>query len=59
MALYWGELAMLWDVPIWFMELVDKTLEDLSILEHIIDSPPVKFLERGTAQLLTSSFQGG
>ena len=33
--------------------------EDLAVLERLLGSPPSKFLELGTDQLLTDHFRGG
>ena len=57
--LSWKELAMLWDVSILFLALFGKSAEDLSVLERLLDSPPVKFLELGTDLLLTGYSGGG
>ena len=43
--LSWDELLMLWDVPILFRGLLDKLPDDLAEMEHLLASPPGKFLE--------------
>ena len=55
----WGELAMLWDVLILFLDLFDKSSEDLTVMERLLALPPGKFSEVGTDQLLTDYFRGG
>ena len=59
--LSWKELAlaMLWDIPILFMALFGKFMEDLNVLKKLLDSPPAQFLELGTDLLLTGYFRGG
>ena len=57
--LSWRELTMLWDIPILFMALFGKSMEDMNVLEKLLDSPPAKFLELGTDLLLTGYFRGG
>ena len=50
---------MLWDFPILFMALFDQLPGDLLALERLIVSPPLKFLELSTDQLLAGYYQGG
>ena len=50
---------MLWDILILFMDLFDKLLEDLAVMERLLVLPPGKFLELGTDQLLKGYFRGG
>ena len=47
-----------WDIPILFMARFGDPQEDLTVLEQLLDSPPVKFLELGTDQLLMGHFRG-
>ena len=49
---------MLWNVPILFMALFDQLPDDLSALERLLASPPVRLLELGTDELLTGYFWG-
>ena len=50
---------MLWDVPILFMAFFGKSSKDLVVLENLLVSPPAKFPELGTDQLLTGYSRGG
>ena len=56
--LSWNELAMLWDIPILFLALFGKFMDDLAVLEELLDSPHAKFPELGTDLLLTGYFRG-
>ena len=49
---------MLWDVPILFRDLFDKLPGDVAVMEHLLASPPGKFSELKTNQLLTGYFRG-
>ena len=49
---------MLWDILVLFVDLFGNSSKDLVVLEHPLDSPPEKFLELQTDQLLTGYFIG-
>ena len=50
---------MLWDVPILFVAFVEKSAENLAVLEKLLASPLAIFLELGADQLLTGYLGGG
>ena len=52
----WGELAMLWDVPILFRDLFDTLAGNVAVMERLLALSHTKFLELGTNQLLTGYF---
>ena len=49
---------MMWDVLILSMDLFDKLLEDLVVMERLLALPSGEFLELGMDQLLTGYFLG-
>ena len=58
-TLSWMELGGLWDVPIRLLDQIDSGEEGFATLRGLLVTPPAKFLECGTDQLLTGSFRGG
>ena len=54
--LSWGELAMLWDVPILFRDLFDTLAGNVAVMERLLALSHTKFLDLGTNQLLTGYF---
>ena len=50
---------MLWDVPILLRDLPDKSLDNVFVMERLLASPPGKFLQLWTNQLLAGNFPGG
>ena len=54
-----GSSLCFWDVLVLFRDLFHALSANVAVMERLLASPPGKFLELGTKQLLTEYFQGG